>query len=147
MGHKTPLSRGRVSDGTLRPPRCQRPVTGMPGSCQVHNAIGLARHMEYCSVMCTVVKCSQALVELFAGHLEFHCMYFALYCISASILDRCRHCRGRWHQEGLGAIAGPGGSQASPPNTEMENLNAEAVYFNTTELGTGAVRIHTFVEM
>ena len=37
------------------------------------------------SVMCTVVKCSQALVELFAGHLEFHCMYFALYCISASI--------------------------------------------------------------
>ena len=51
----------------------------------MHNAIGLARHIEYCSVMCTVVKCSQALVELFAGHLESHCMYFALYCISASI--------------------------------------------------------------
>ena len=99
----------------------------MQGSCQVHNAIrsvplhsALHMHrtrMQYCADQ-HVQLCSKA---------QNVTLYFAVYCIGRMVHRRWQTAAG-WHQEGLG---GPGGSWASPPNTEMENINVRKYYHSS----------------
>ena len=94
--------------------RCTMP-SGL-SRCTVHSALHRTK-MQYCADQ-HVQLCSKA---------QNVTLYFALYCIGRMVHRRWQTAAG-WHQEGLG---GPGGSWASPPNTEMENLNVWKYYHSS----------------
>ena len=109
-----------MSDGTLRPPL----------SAASHRNAGILPGAQ-CHQVCPTAQCTEQKCSIVQTNILFKAqiakLYFALYCFGTMVHRRWQTPAG-WHQEGLG---GPGGSWASPPNTEMENLNVRKYYHSS----------------
>ena len=91
---------------------------------------GLSRCTVHCTCTeqeCSIVQTNTVLYVQLCSKAQNLTLYFAVYCIGTMVHLRWQTAAG-WHQEGLG---GPGGSWASPPNTEMENLNVRKYYHSS----------------
>ena len=110
--------------------RCQRPVRGMQGSCQLHNAISGLSHCTLWTEFkpCTEQKlCRLVLAEASTSVQRHKVVQCAFHCIVLVRIVDSRHQRGGIKR----AQEGQGGLEHQAPNTEMENLNVRKYYHSS----------------